>query len=457
MVFSLYGLHFAISRFVNLRNIMLHYTTRSIHSSILNSLLYYPPELKYTYMCIVIYYNFYVVLIIHVDNMFNQPFIIYLRNCQVNILKEISKNREHSFILHLYLHDIQLVCIIIDNSIIYEINIFLELIFTFSDHTSTYTYISVCYMFPYQMSYCNARFIANLPSIYKIINVSRYMYEYIYQTEIVPLSKKSEINEEHTLILPLLSVLTLQITIMDSINDILYIFLFTLCYISIIPFTSIFHAITIFTNHIVYYINVLCYFINCHPGLYPFLHTINIIHLDILRINDVPRIHVFICPTIHCYKGMSITFDETCMRIPILNGTMFYFVIILYIPFLLQFIVTCKMYLPASNFVIDFVSSIIKHSLVYTDQDQNYICIHIKILPHVILCNSYTLVLHLILYTYLHTLINTYQSVSRFIRWNPRMRSVTCFKMSTSKVILYFYCLTRYAVIQSHINYDIII
>ena len=27
---------------------------------------------------------------------------------------------------------------------------------------------------------------------------------------------------------------------------------------------------------------------------------------------------------------MSITFDETCMRIPILNGTVFYFVIIFY-------------------------------------------------------------------------------------------------------------------------------
>ena len=122
-------------------------------------------------------------------------------------------------------------------------------------------------------------------------------------------------------------------------NDILYIFLFTSCYISIIPFTSIFHAITIFTNHIVHYINELCYFINRHPGLYPFLHTINIIHLVFLRFNDVPRIHVFICPTIHCYKGMSITFDDTCMRIPILNGTMFYFVIIFYIPFLFQLIV----------------------------------------------------------------------------------------------------------------------
>ena len=149
---------------------------------------------------------------------------------------------------------------------------------------------------------------------------------------------------------------------MDNINDILYIFLFTLCYIGIIPFTSIFHAITIFTNHIVYYMNVLCYFINRHPGLYLFLHTINMIHLVILRFNDVPRIHVFICPTLHCYKGMSITFDETCMRIPILNGTMFNFVIIFYIPFLLQFIVTCKMYLPASKYVIDFVSSINKHS-----------------------------------------------------------------------------------------------
>ena len=135
-------------------------------------------------------------------------------------------------------------------------------------------------------------------------------------------------------------------------------------YIYIIPFTSIFHAITIFTNHIVYYLNVLCNFINRHPGLYPFLQTINIIHLVILRFNDVPRIHVFICPTIHCYKGMSITFDDTCMRIPILTGTMFYFVIIFYIPFLLQLMVTCKMYLPASKYVIDFVSSIIKHSLI---------------------------------------------------------------------------------------------
>ena len=114
------------------------------------------------------------------------------------------------------------------------------------------------------------------------------------------------------------------------------------------------------------------------------------------------------------------------------------------------------MYLPASKYVINFVSSIIKHSLIYTAQDQNYICIHIKILPHVILCNSYTLELHPILYTYLHTLINTYQSVSRFIRWSPRVRSVTCFKMSTSKVILYFYCLSRYVVIQSHINFDMI-
>ena len=90
---------------------------------------------------------------------------------------------------------------------------------------------------------------------------------------------------EYTLIL-LLSVLTLQITIMDNINDIVYIFLFTLCYISIIPFTSIFHTITIFTNHIVYYINELCYLINRHPRLYPYLHTINIIHLVILRFND---------------------------------------------------------------------------------------------------------------------------------------------------------------------------
>ena len=161
-------------------------------------------------MCIVIYFTFYVVLIIHVDNLFNQPFILYLRNCQVNILKEISKNREHSLILHLYLHDIQLVCIIIDNSIIYEINICLGLIFTVSDHTSTYTCIIVCYMFPYQMSYCNHSFISNYPSIYKRINVSRYMFEYIYiyQTEIAPISKNSEINEEHTLLLPLLSVLT---------------------------------------------------------------------------------------------------------------------------------------------------------------------------------------------------------------------------------------------------------
>ena len=90
----------------DLRNNLLHYTTLSIHSSISNGLLYYPPELKYTYMCIVIYFTFYVVLIIHVDNLFNHPFILYLQNCQVNILKEISKKREHSLILHLYLHDI---------------------------------------------------------------------------------------------------------------------------------------------------------------------------------------------------------------------------------------------------------------------------------------------------------------------------------------------------------------
>ena len=97
----------------DLRNNLLHYTTLFIHSSISNSLLYYPHELKYTNMCIVIYFTFYVVLIIHVDNLFNHPFILYLQNCQVNILKEISKNREHSLILHLYLHDIQLVCIIL--------------------------------------------------------------------------------------------------------------------------------------------------------------------------------------------------------------------------------------------------------------------------------------------------------------------------------------------------------
>ena len=205
-----------------------------------------------------------------------------------------------------------------------------------------------------------------------------------------------------------------------------------------------------------YYINVLCYLINRHPRLYPYLHTINIIHLVILRFNDVPRIHVFICPTIHCYKGVSITFDDTCMRIPILNGTMFYFVIIFYIPFLFQLIVTCKMYLPASKYVIYFVSSIIKHSLIYTAQDQNYICIHIKILPYVILCNSYTLELHPILYTYLHILIHAYQSVSRFIRLNPRVRSVTCFKMYISKVIFYFHCLSRYVVIQSHVNFHMI-
>ena len=36
------------------------------------------------------------------------------------------------------------------------------------------------------------------------------------------------------------------------------------------------------------------------------------------------------------------------------------------------------------------------------------------------------------------------------------MRSVICFKMFTSKVIFYFYCLTRYAVIKSHINFDMI-
>ena len=70
--------------------------------------------------------------------------------------------------------------------------------------------------------------------------------------------------------------------------------------------------------------------------------SVNIIQLVILRFNDVPCIHVFLCPTIQCYKGMSITFDETCMCIPILNGTMFYFAIICYISFLLKFIVTCK-------------------------------------------------------------------------------------------------------------------
>ena len=48
------------------------------------------------------------------------------------------------------------------------------------------------------------------------------MYEYIYQTEIAPLSKNSEINEEPTLILPLLSVLPLQITI-PEIHIVIYI------------------------------------------------------------------------------------------------------------------------------------------------------------------------------------------------------------------------------------------
>ena len=36
------------------------------------------------------------------------------------------------------------------------------------------------------------------------------------------------------------------------------------------------------------------------------------------------------------------------------------------------------------------------------------------------------------------------------------MRSVTCFKMFTSKVTFYFYCLSCYVVIQSHINIDMI-
>ena len=125
---------------------------------------------------------------------------------------------------HLYLHDIQLVCSIIDKCIIiYKLNNFLGLIFTHSDHAPTYICIIVCYRFSYQMSYCNSSF-----------------------------------NEEPILILPLLSVLTLHNTTMDNINHILYIFLFTLCYISIIPFTSIFHTVTMFTNHTFYYINVLC-------------------------------------------------------------------------------------------------------------------------------------------------------------------------------------------------------
>ena len=193
------------------------------------------------------------------------------------------------------------------------------------------------------------------------------------------------------LILPLLRVLTLHNTTMDYINHSLYIFLFTLCYISIISSTSVLHTVTMFTNHTFYYINVLCYFINHHLRLYLYLYTIIIIHLVILRFNDVPCIHVFICPTIHCCRGMSISFDETCMTIPILNGTMFCIFIICYIPFLLQITVTCKMYSPACKY---FISHIIKHSLIYTAQDQNYICIHIKILSHVIICYSYTLEYH---------------------------------------------------------------
>ena len=320
---------------------------------------------------------------------------------------------------HLYLHDLQLVCSIIDKcTIIYKINNFLGLIFTHSDNALTYICIIVCYRFSYQMSYCNSSF-----------------------------------NEEHILLLPLLSVLTLHNTTMDNINHILYIFLFTLYYISVVPFASIFHTVTMFTNHTFYYVNVLCYYINRHPQLYPFLHTIIIIHLDILRFKDIPCIHVFICPTIHCCRGVSISFDVTCMPIPILNGTMFYIVIICYIPFLLQIIVTCKMYSPACKY---FISPIIEHSLIYTAQDQNYNCIHIKILSHVIICYSYTLEFHPSQYTYLHTLITTHQSVSCFIRWNPRVRSVTCFKMFTFEVIFYFYCLSRYVVIQSHINIDMI-
>ena len=130
-------------------------------------------------------------------------------------------------------------------------------------------------LFPYQMSYCNSHFISNLPFIYKRIDVSRYMSSrnpvffstlissinlIIIEKLIAPLSKNSEINEEHTLILPLLSVLTFYNITMDNINYVLYIFLLTLCYISIIPFTSIFHSVTMFTSHIVYDINVLCYF-----------------------------------------------------------------------------------------------------------------------------------------------------------------------------------------------------
>ena len=132
---------------------------------------------------------------------------------------------------------------------------------------------------------------------------------------------------------------------------------------------------------------------------------------------------------------MSISFDETCMHIPILNGTMFYIISICYIQILLQIIVTCKMYSPACKY---FISPIIKHSFIYTAQDQNYNCIHIKILSHVIICYSYTLEFHPSQYTYLHTLITTHQSVSCFIRWNPRVRRVSCFKIFTSKVILLF-------------------
>ena len=47
----------------------------------------------------------------------------------------------------------------------------------------------------------------------------------------------------------MLRILTFHNTTMDNINYLLYKFVFTLCYISIIPFTSIFHAVTMFTNH----------------------------------------------------------------------------------------------------------------------------------------------------------------------------------------------------------------
>ena len=75
MASRLYGLYIVIiirlrQADSDLRNNSLHYTTMSIHNSITNSLLCYPLKLKCTYMCIVIYFTLYVVLIIHVYNLF---------------------------------------------------------------------------------------------------------------------------------------------------------------------------------------------------------------------------------------------------------------------------------------------------------------------------------------------------------------------------------------------------